>query len=111
MTWKVYFFQTPRGEKIVKEFLKSLETRTVGKVSQTIDLLKEHGPFLGMPYSKKLTKGISELRISGKEEIRILYTFSKNNIYLLHAFKKKTRETPRKEIKIAEERRNVLDRS
>lgn len=111
MAWKVYFFQTPRGEKIVKEFIKSLESKAVGKISQILDLLKAHGPFLGMPYSRKLTKEISELRIRGKEEVRILYTFSKNNIYLLHAFKKKTQKTLKKEIKIAEERRNTLDQT
>lgn len=109
MAWNVYFFQTPRGEKIVKEFIKRLAPKTVGKISQSLDLLKEHGPLLGMPYSKKLTREINELRIRGKEEVRILYTFSKNNIYLLHAFKKKTQKTPRKEIDTAEKRRIILD--
>ncbi len=108
MAWNVYFFQTARGEKVVKEFIKNLETKTIGKVSQTLSLLKAYGPILGMPYSKKLTKEISELRIRGNEEVRILYAFSKNNIYLLHAFKKKTQKTPRKEMKIAEERRKAL---
>ncbi|KKT66732.1 MAG: hypothetical protein UW60_C0019G0018 [Candidatus Woesebacteria bacterium GW2011_GWA2_44_33] len=109
MAWNIYFFQTARGEKVVKEFIKNLEGKTIGKISHNLDLLKIHGPFLGMPYSKKLTKEISELRIRGREEIRILYTFSKNSIYLLHAFKKKTQKTPKKEIKIAEERKNILD--
>jgi len=110
MVWNIYFFQTVRGEKIVKEFIKTLGGKAIGKISQNLDLLKTHGPFLGMPYSKKLTKEISELRIRGREEIRILYTFSKKNIYLLHAFKKKTQKTPRKEIKIAEERKKEIDR-
>ena len=66
---------------------------------------------LGMPYSKKLTKEINELRIRGREEIRILYTFSKSNIYLLHAFKKKTQKTSKKEIKTAEARKKGLDKS
>ncbi|HTK03372.1 MAG TPA: type II toxin-antitoxin system RelE/ParE family toxin [Alphaproteobacteria bacterium] len=110
MPWNVYFFQTLRGEKIVKEFIKNLQEKTIGKISQHIDLLKTHGPFLGMPYSKKLTKEISELRIRGKDEIRILYMFSKNDIYLLHAFKKQTQKTPVKEIKLAEDRRKILDK-
>lgn len=109
MAWNIYFFQTARREKVVKEFIKKLEGKVIGKISQNLDLLKIHGPFLGMPYSKKLTKEISELRIRGREEVRILYTFSKNNIYLLHAFKKKTQKTPKKEIKVAEERKNILD--
>ncbi|KKQ53063.1 MAG: Phage-related protein [Candidatus Woesebacteria bacterium GW2011_GWA1_39_21b] len=111
MVWNLYFFQTSRGEKVVKEFIKSLSGKTIGKIAQHIDLLKTHGPFLSMPYSKKLTKDISELRIRGKGEIRIFYTFSKNNIYLLHAFKKKTQKTPKKEIGIAEDRKRVLESS
>lgn len=109
MVWNTYFFQTPRGDKVVKEFIKKLQGKTIGKVSQNIDLLKTHGPFLGMPYSKILVKGIYELRIRGKEEVRILYTFSKKDIYLLHAFKKQTQKTPSKEIQIAVDRRKMLD--
>lgn len=110
MSWNIYFFQTVRGEKIVKEYIFKLQAKTIGKVSQNIDLLKIHGPLLGMPYSKRLKKDIYELRIRGKEEIRILYTFSKDDIYLLHIFKKQTQKTPNKEIKIAEDRRRILDK-
>lgn len=110
MAWNIYFFQTARGEKVVKEFLKSLSGGSIGKVAQNLDLLKAHGPFLGMPYCRKLTREIKELRIRGKEEVRILYAFSKNDIYLLHGFKKKTEKTPRREIKIAEERLRALDK-
>lgn len=110
MTWKIYFYQTARGEKTVKEFIKKLQAKTIAKVNQNIDLLMIHGPFLGMPYSKRLIKEIYELRIRGKEEVRILYSFSAKNIYLLHAFKKQTRKAPGKEIRTADERRKALDR-
>jgi len=110
MVWNIYFFQTPRGEKVVKEFIKGLQGNTIGKVSQNIELLKIHGPFLGMPYSKMLAKGLYELRIRGREEIRIIYTFSGKNIHLLHAFKKQTQKTPVKEIRIAIGRRKLLDK-
>jgi phage-related protein len=72
------------------------------------DLLANLGHTLPMPYSKKLTKELSELRIKGKNEIRIIYT-QINGIYiLLHAFAKKTQKTPFKEIQIAENRRLTL---
>lgn len=54
-----------------------------------------------MPHSKKLTTDLYELRIRGKQETRIIYGFIKNNIYLLHAFKKQKQQTPRKEIETA----------
>lgn len=61
-----------------------------------------------MPHCKKLTSDIFELRIRGKEEVRILYSTRKGDIYLLHAFKKKSQKTPAKEIKIAEQRMALL---
>ena len=110
MDLNVFTNGTTLSEKVVKEYIKKLQEKTIAKVSQNIDLLKIHGPLLGMPYSKMLIKGIYELRIRGKEEIRILYTLSKSNIYLLHAFKKQTQKTPKKEIIIAENRKKLLDK-
>jgi phage-related protein len=68
-----------------------------------------YGNALGMPHSKRLAPNLYELRIRGKEEIRILYIFSKQTIFLIHAFKKKTQKTPQKEILIAQQRMKELD--
>lgn len=108
MEWRIYFFETKRGEKLVKEFIKGLDEDTISKVAHKIDLLKTYGPMLGMPHSKKLTTDLYELRIRGKEEIRIIYVFIKREIFFLHVFKKKTQETPTKEIKTATERLRAL---
>lgn len=102
--WEVIFFETQRGEKIVKEFIKSLDNKIISKISSEIDLLKQYGPFLGMPYSKKLTQDLYELRIRGKQEVRIIYGFISKSVILLHAFIKKTQKTPLKEIDIASKR-------
>ena len=108
MNWKIYFFETTRGEKPVKEFIKTLSDSTISKVAKSIDLLEKYGTFLCMPHCKKITRDIYELRIRGKEEVRVLYFIQKGNIYLLHVFKKKTQKTPSKEIKIAEYRMGLL---
>lgn len=102
--WEVIFFETPRGEKIVKEFIKSLDEKTISKIGREIDLLEKHGPFLGMPHSKKLTKDLYELRVRGRQEIRIVYGFTGSIIYLLHVFLKKTQKTPSPEIDTADKR-------
>lgn len=57
-----------------------------------------------MPHAKQLDSGLYELRVRGKEEIRVLYGFKQKTIYLLHAFKKQTQKTPRKEIETAVKR-------
>ena len=103
MAWKVLFFQTARGDYPVKEFMEELDEATYAKILHSIELLENHGPFLKPPYSKKLIDKAYELRISGSVAVRILYTYTvfNNEFYLLHAFKKKTQKTPRKELKTA----------
>ena len=60
------------------------------------------------PYSKKTFDRLYELRIPGKEAVRIFYTLVNNKYYLLHAFKKKSQNTPKKEMKTALDRISEL---
>lgn len=108
MSWCVIFYQNSRGEKVVKEFLETEGESLMAKVDSKIKLLQEYGPFLGMPHSKKLDSQLYELRIRGKNEIRIFYAFIRNKICLLHVFKKKTQETPKREMELAHQRLNTL---
>ncbi len=68
------------------------------------ELLEIYGSNLGMSHAKQLGNGLYELRVRGKEELRILYSFKHTTIYLLHAFKKQTQKTPRRELEIAHKR-------
>jgi len=83
------------------KFIKSLQKPTIAKVLRTIDLLEKFGEKLGPPHTKKISVRLFELRILGKQEVRIFYTFRKSQISLLHGFVKKSQKTPRKEIKTA----------
>lgn len=102
--WAILLYETSRGEKPVEEFIKKQNQKVQAKILQLLTLLEIHGPQLGMPHTKKLRSDIYELRIKGKNELRILYFFHKQKIYLVHAFKKKSNKTPRNEITIATNR-------
>ncbi len=102
------FYQTERGELPVKEFISQLETPTRSKIDSYFNLLASQGPWLKPPYAKKLQSGLYELRISGKETVRILYTMVNNEYYLLHVFKKQSQKTPQKELKTAIDRTKDL---
>ncbi len=104
MAWKVNFYQTPRGDSPVEDFIREQDEETYAKILSYILLLKTHGPYLKPPYIKKLQSKLYELRISSRVAIRIFYSIAKNEYYLLHAFKKKTQKTPPKELKIAIDR-------
>lgn len=101
MIWKILLFETNRREKPVEKFIDSLGPNTIAKVIHHVDLLEKYGNLLRMPHSRRLVKDLYELRVKGKEEIRILYTFRSSNIYLLHAFKKKSQKTPKREMTTA----------
>ena len=104
MEWKVIFFESARGEKPVGKFFYNQELKSQAKLLHLFELLKVYGSKLGMPHAKQLGSGIFELRVRGREELRILYGFKQRTAYLLHAFKKQTQKTPRKEIEIAQKR-------
>ncbi len=102
--WRVKFFQTARGEQPVEKFIRNQDEITHAKILHSIILLRNGGPFLKPPQMKKLQKGLYELRVPGRNSIRIFYTLHGNEYWLLHAFKKKSQKIPTKEIKIALDR-------
>lgn len=93
----------------VDKFIKSLEIHTTAKVLRTLDLLETFGGSLTMPHSKKIARDLFELRVRGRQEVRIFYTFYQGNARLLHAFIKKDQKTPRKEIQQALAKLKGLD--
>jgi len=74
------------------------------RILRSIKLLRDGGPFLRPPDAKKIDRNLYELRIRGKESIRIFYTKTSEGYILLHAFKKKTQKIPRRELKLAVDR-------
>jgi len=85
----------------IKKIVFSLEDFAIAKSLRTIDLLEEFGYGLGMPHSKKIKKNLFELRVRGKQELRIIYCFYENSIVLLHCFIKKSHRIPKRELNIA----------
>ncbi|OGH12414.1 MAG: hypothetical protein A2857_02060 [Candidatus Levybacteria bacterium RIFCSPHIGHO2_01_FULL_36_15] len=104
MAWKVLFFQTARGDYPVQNFIDEQDMPTQTKIASAIRLLIDYGPYLKPPYIKKLQDKLYELRISGKIAVRIFYTITQGEYYLLHAFKKKSQKTPSTELKTALDR-------
>ncbi len=109
MDWNIIVFESTRGEQPVEHFIKSQQKQTQSKISHAVDLLESYGLLLAMPHIKKLTSRIYELRTRGQEEVRILFGVKGKDIYLVHAFKKKTEKTPLKEIEIAERRFKTIE--
>ena len=55
----------------VEKFIFKLQKPTKSKVSRYMELLEDYGFNLRMPYSKRITTNLYELRIHGRQEVRI----------------------------------------
>ena len=100
----IRFFDTQ-----LERFIQSVDEFTIAKVLRTIDLLAAFGHTLTLPHSKKVHTRLFELRIRGKQEVRIFYSFHKNEAVLLHGFVKKTNRIPKKEMRLALKKLTALD--
>jgi len=85
----------------IKDFMNALDKPSFARVKKTVDMLKKHGHQLDMPDSKSLGRGLFELRTLGKIQVRILYIFHKNDVYLIHIFIKKFWKIGSKDIEYA----------
>jgi|TARA_Y100000310_G_C20344120_1_gene651211 DNA-binding XRE family transcriptional regulator/phage-related protein len=96
---EVYFF-----DKKIEKFIDSRDLATQTRIGRMIKLLQKYGnqigSYFGSYYSKKVSKGLFEIRIKGNIEVRIFYTFRKQKIYLLHGFVKKSQKIPKRELEI-----------
>ena len=105
--FQIEFYETKDGKQPVSDFLDSLDKKMTSKLIGIMELLEEKGTELRLPYSESLGDGIFELRCKqGSNITRTLYFFYYGGkIIITNGFVKKTKKTPRKEIKIAKERR------
>ncbi len=106
--WTIETYETDSGGKPVDEFIKKQQSQAKSKIIHNVRLLRQYGNMLGMPHAKMLGGGLYELRIRGKEELRICYCFKQKSVYLLHAFKKQKQKTPQKDLELALSRMKEL---
>ena len=70
----------------------------------------DHGPNLGMPYTRPFGDGLFEIRAKGREGIGRAFfcTLVGRRVVILHGFIKKTEQTPAKELRTARQRLKEL---
>lgn len=90
----------------IKAEIESWPDGILADFARIVELLMEFGPNLRMPHSRAMGGGLFELRPRGREGIgRVFYCFViGQRVLILHAFVKKTQETPEQELKIARKR-------
>jgi len=101
MTYSVEYFHTK-----VQAAIEDWPVDVVADYARIVELLIEHGQNLRLPHSRAFGGGLFELRPRGKSGIgRAFYCFLVGQrVVVLHAFIKKSQETPAPETKIASKR-------
>ena len=101
MPYTVEYFH----ERVLSE-IESWPVDVLADYARIIELLMAHGPNLRMPHSRAFGDGLFELRPRGRAGIgRAFYCFLVGHrVVVLHAFVKKSQQTPDKEMKLARKR-------
>lgn len=101
MSFEIDYFH----ERVQHE-IESWPVDILADYAHLIELLIEHGPCLRLPHSRAFGDGLFELRPRGRSGIgRAFYCFLVGKrVVILHAFIKKSQETPDRELKLARKR-------
>ncbi|MBL7045358.1 MAG: type II toxin-antitoxin system RelE/ParE family toxin [Parcubacteria group bacterium] len=100
------FCEKENKKLYIGNFLKNLDENSYKKINVKLEYFQEHTllSFRNSKHTKLLDKKteLSEVRTKiNKHWFRFLGKWVKNIFYIVHAFKKKSNETPPREIKTA----------
>lgn len=107
MAFEIEYFH----ERVLAE-IESWPVDVLADYARLAELLIEYGPNLRLPHSRAFGDGLFELRPKGRAGIgRAFYCFLMGKrVIVLHAFIKKTPQTPDRELKLARKRlKEILD--
>jgi phage-related protein len=95
-----YFHERVRAE------IECWPVDVLADYARLVELLAEYGPSLRLPHSRAFGDGLFELRPRGRAGIgRAFYCFMLGKrVTVLHAFIKKTQQTPDRDLTLARKR-------
>src|SRR5690349_16413862 len=89
-------------EPEVRDWLEDLPTALFARAAFYIDLLGEHGPLLGEPYTKQLDGKLRELRFYvERDAVRVTYWIASNRRIVLLTVFRKTRQREDRQVERA----------
>lgn len=99
-------FQIEYFHERVLAGIKSWPADVSADYVRLLDLLMQHGSILRLPHSRSMGDGVFELRPRGRSGIgRAFYCFHiEKRIVIVHAFIKKSQQTPDKDLILARKR-------
>ncbi len=96
-------YYTTNNKNPIKKFIDSLDKSSRAKIIRLLKNIQEFGIISVKKHIKKIANTpLWEMRILGKQSVRLIYFCQQQNIiFVIHGFIKKKQKTPLKEIRIA----------
>ncbi|MDC9582244.1 type II toxin-antitoxin system RelE/ParE family toxin [Xenorhabdus sp. PR6a] len=100
MSWNIDFYHG------VMDSILDMPPKIQARMLKLLELMEQHGANLGSPHTEPMGNGLFELRAKAQEGIgRGLFCYlDGSNVYILHAFVKKSQKTPKKDLDLAKSR-------
>jgi len=96
--------------KKVREFIHAQPDEVQAEYIKIVEQLEKDGRLVE-PYGKKLDKGLFEIRIRRRGQVRILYFYQEKDYVIgIHGFVKKSQKTPQKDLKHAMKIMGMINR-
>lgn len=109
MAYRVVLYRSSERVREIESFLDELSDKQRVKVLRQISYLVEFGLTISNPGLKKVSSTVFwEVRILGKDNIRLVCVEVKKVIFVLHVFFKKKQKIPNRELKTATNRYKML---
>ncbi len=104
-----FFYQLPSGREPVRDWLRSLNDDDRKIIGEDIKDVEFSWP-IGMPLCRPLSRGLWEVRSQFTQGriARVIFCVHDSRMVLLHAFIKKTQQTPNAEINLALKRKKEI---
>jgi phage-related protein len=105
--WRYVYYKTVSGRVPVREFIEAQPDRVRAKIFEDLERFVKVNVMLSHPYIEEVTgQDFWELRtrVAGDIYRTFYFAHAGRKFVLLHAFQKKSRKAPKKELNVAEER-------
>lgn len=91
--------------EVVSNFIRKLDVSDSGRLAKTKEFFENYGFQIGSKYIKKIRGNLWELR-AGK--IRLFLCIKDNTVFGVHIIYKKSQKLPKKDIKLAVRRSEII---
>jgi len=107
---EVRFYRSAAGNEPVRDWLTGLPIENRRTIGQDLQRVQYRWP-VGMPLVRPLGGGLFEVRtnLADGTTARVLFCFHAGELFALHGFIKKTRETPPPDLKLAKTRKQEIE--